>query len=101
MHATRLIGESYLICGEEESASSVFEECRRFIESLDFSKVKTILYSHPKIKSEDLFVHTAVSSIAADKTLCLEAAKPYDYIEITLNGEEILEVLERGGKESD
>lgn len=99
MHATKLISESYLICGEDESAASVFDECRQFIESLDFSKVKTILYSHPKKKAEDLFIHTAVPCIAADKALCLEAAKPYDFIEITLNGEEILEVLDRGSKE--
>jgi len=96
IQATKLISESYLICGENESAASVFDEARSFIESLDFSKVKTILYSHPKKKAEDLFVHTAVPSIAADKVLCLEAAKPYDYIEITLNGEEILEVLDHG-----
>jgi len=99
MQATKLIAESYIICGEEESAASVFDECRTFIESLNFSNVKTILYSHPKKKAEDLFLHTAIPCIATDKALCLEAAKPYDYIEITLNGEDILEVLERGSEE--
>ena len=95
MQATKLSAESYLICGEEESAASVFDECRIFIESLNFSNVKTILYSHPKKKAADLFIHTAASCIATDKALCLEAAKLYGYIEVTLNGEEILEVLER------
>ena len=96
LQATQLIGASYLICGEEESAASVFDECRSFIASLDFSKVRTIIYSHPKEKVEELFIHTAVPSIAAAKTVCLEAARLHDYIELTLSGEEILEVLERG-----
>lgn len=96
LQATRLIGESYLICKEEESAVSVFDESIKFIKSLDFSNVHTILYSHPKMKDSELFTNTAVLSITRDKALCLEAAKSYDHIEITLNGEELLEVLEHG-----
>ena len=100
IQATKLIGESYLICGEEESAASVFDECRLFVESLDFSRVQTILYSHPKKKADELFIHTAIPSISEDKKLCLEASKPYDYIEISLNGKDILEVLDYGNQEN-
>lgn len=96
LQATELLAESYLICGEEDSAASVFDESRHFIESLDFSKVRTILYSHPKRKVEELIIHNAVPSITAGKVHCLDAAKPYDFIEITLNGEELLEVLDHG-----
>lgn len=94
MQVTKLISESYLICGEKESAISVFDESRHFIEQLDFSKLETILYSHPKRKPKELFIHTALPGITAERKLCLESTKPYDYIEITLNGKEILEVLE-------
>lgn len=94
MQATKLIGESYMICGEEKSAALVFDESRRFVQTLDFSKVSTILYSHPKMNANELAANMAVSNIGAEKVMCLDAVKPHDYIEITLDGEDILEVIE-------
>lgn len=94
VQATKLIGESYMICGEEKSAALVFDESRRFVQTLDFSKVSTILYSHPKMNANELVANMAVSNIGAEKVMCLDAVKPHDYIEITLDGEDILEVIE-------
>ena len=53
-----------------------------------------LLYSHPKMNANELVANMAVSNIGAEKVMCLDAVKPYDYIEIILDGEDILEVIE-------
>lgn len=99
MQATRLIAESFLICDETESAMSVFDSCKQFISSLDFSKIGTVLYAHRQMPKSDLFYHQAEKATEKERTLCLEAAKPYDVIEITLDGADIMEVLASGNQE--
>lgn len=99
MQATQLIAKSFLICNETESAVSVFDSCKQFIGSLDFSKLGTVLYTHRQMLKSELFYHQAAEAIAKEKTFCLEAAKPYDVIEITLDGAEIMEVLENDSQE--
>lgn len=93
LQATDLIAQSFIICGETDSAASVYDACRQFVADMNFNKVRTILYAHPKKKEADLFYHKAAAHITESKTLCLDAAKPYDFIEIALDGEELLEVL--------
>ena len=99
MQATQLIAESFLICDETESAMSVFDSCKQFIGSLDFSKIGTVLYAHRHMPKSDLFYHQAENAIEKERTLCLEAAKSYDVIEITLDGADIMEVLASGNQE--
>lgn len=99
MQATRLIAESFLICDETDSAISVFDSCEQFIGGLDFSKVETVLHAHRQMPKSDLFYHQATKAIAKERTLCLETAKPYDVIEITLDGADIMEVLASGNQE--
>lgn len=99
MQATRLIAESFLICAETESAISVFDSCKQFIGGLDFSKLGTVRYAHKRMSKSDLFYHQAAKAIAKERTFCLEAAKPYDVIEITLDGADIMEVLISGSQE--
>lgn len=99
MQATQLIAESFLICDEAESAISVFDSCKQFIGSLDFSKIGTVLYAHRQMPESDLFYHQAEKVITEERTLCLEAAKPYDVIEITLDGADMMEVLASGKQE--
>lgn len=99
IQATQLIAESFIICDETESAISVFDSCKQFIGSLDFSKLGTVLYSHRQMPKSDLFYYQAAKAIVKERTLCLEAAKPYDVIEITLDGADIMEVLASGNQE--
>ena len=99
MQATQLIAESFLICDETDSAISVFDSCKQFIGRLDFSKLGTVLYAHQKMPKSDLFYHQAANAIAKERTLYLETAKPYDVIEITLDGADIMEVLASGNQE--
>lgn len=99
MQATRLIAESFLICDETESAISVFNSCEHFIGSLDFSKLGTVRYVHKRMPKSDLFYYQAAKAIAKERTLCLESGKPYDVIEITLDGTDIMEVLASGNQE--
>lgn len=99
MQATRLIAESFLICDETESAISVFDSCKQFICGLDFSRLGTVLYAHKQMSKSDLFYHQAAKAIAKERTLCLESTEPYDVIEITLDGADIMEVLASGNQE--
>ena len=46
------------------------------------------------MNANELVANMAVSNIGAEKVMCLDAVKPYDYIEIILDGEDILEVIE-------
>lgn len=99
MQATQLITRSFVICDETESANSVFDSCEQFIGSLDFGKIGTVLYAHGQMPKSDLFYHEAAKAIAKERSLCLEAAKPYDVIEITLDGADFMEVVASGNQE--
>lgn len=94
MQATALIAESFVICDETEGAVSTWDVCQQFVESLDFSKMKTILHSHPNRTADTLFFNSALPNVIEYRTLCLESAKAKDFLEITFEGEEILEALE-------
>lgn len=99
LQATELIAQSFIISNETDSAASVYDTCRQFLAGLDFSKIQTVLYAHPKKTKEDLFFYQAAACVVQSKNLCLEAAKPYDFIEIPLEGKELLEVLHNGRQE--
>lgn len=93
MQATKLLADSYIICGEKQSAVSVFEMCKQFIEDMDFSSIKTIVYSHPDHSEKDLFFHEAAKYLEKEKVSCFALAKPCEYVEFTVDGQEIWEVL--------
>ena len=41
----------------------------------------------------DMFCYHSAEYITAEKTICLEAAKAYDYVAIEVSGQKLLEVL--------
>lgn len=71
--ATGLLAESYIMCGEEESAEAVFGSCEDFFRSMNFSKVRTILTIHPTLSERDLFYYDLPGRISRNRKACLSA----------------------------
>lgn len=45
---------------------------------------------------DDWFFNHAVEYVEVEKAPCLESAKKYDYIQVTVTGDELLEVAQDG-----
>ena len=82
------------ICGNLEAAEQTFRLSESTIQSIDFSKIKTIRYQHKALT--DMFYSAPVGYIATERNICLEEAKHYDYIALEVSGEKLLEALENG-----
>ncbi len=96
LKATQLLSFSYAVCGDMEQAKDVYETAKSFLESLDFSKLQTLRYIHPESVVRDTIAYCATEYVETDCTMCLEQAKPYDYVTISVSGDELMEVLENG-----
>lgn len=94
LQATKLIAASYVITGDLQTAENSFRIGEQFIQTIDFSKVKSIEYSHKELR--DMFYATPVEYIATEKQEYLEEAKDYDYVSIEVCGKKLLEMIENG-----
>ena len=94
LHATKLIAASYAISGDLKTAEDSFRIGEQVIQSIDFSKVSSIEYSHKGLS--DMFYSRPVDYITTEKLECLEEAKRYDYVAIEVSGEKLLEVADSG-----
>ena len=46
-----------------------------------------------------MFFYHPAEYITAEKTICLEEAKAYDYVALEVSGQKLLEALNNGGAE--
>ena len=65
---------------------------------IDFSKVETIGFQHKELK--DMFYAAPTGYITAERAVCMEDAKQYDYVALEVSGERLLEVLGNGQAEA-
>ena len=98
LQATKLLAASYAICGNLETAEQTFRLSETTIQAIDFSKVKTIAYQHKALT--DMFYNSPIGYIEAEREVCMEEAKRYDYVAIEVSGEKLLEVLGDGKTET-
>lgn len=98
LQATKLLAASYAMCGNLETAEQTFRLSETTIRSIDYSKVKTIGYQHKGLS--DMFYNAPIGYIAAEREVCMEEAKQYDYVAIEVSGEKLLEVLGDGQAET-
>ena len=98
LQATNLLAASYAICGNLETAEQTFRLSETTIQAIDFSKVKTIAYQHKALT--DMFYNAPIGYIEAEREVCMEEAKRYDYVAIEVSGEKLLEVLGDGKTET-
>lgn len=97
LQATKLLAASYAMCGNLETAEQTFRLSETTIRSIDFSEVKTIVYQHKGLN--DMFYNAPIGYLTAEREVCMEEAKPYDYVAIEVSGEKLLEVLDVGQAE--
>lgn len=98
LQATKLLAASYAICGNLETAEQTFRLSETTIQAIDFSKVKTIAYQHKALT--DMFYNAPIGYIEAEREVCMEEAKRFDYVAIEVSGEKLLEVLGDGKTET-
>lgn len=98
LQATKLLAASYAMCGNLQTAEETFRLSEATIQSIDFRKVETIRYQHKELT--DMFYSAPVGYIAAERDVCLEEAKHYDYVALEVSGEKLLEVLGNGQAEA-
>ena len=96
LYATRLLGCSYSVVGEIERAEDVFEKGISFLNSINFENVRTLDYLYPERSMDDAFYYQPVQYMQAEKNTCLKEPRPYEYMQITVSSEELLEVIENG-----
>ena len=97
LQATQMLAASFAICGEIEQAEQVYQKAEEQMSQISFEAVKTLRYIHEK--NEAMLYYHAVDYVTAEKQICLEDAKEYDYITLQVSGEKLQEVLENGGTE--
>lgn len=101
IEATKMLAATFAYTGEMAAVEQTFKKSVGFLESIDFSNVKTIEASHKNIDFSEWFFNKPVVYVEAEKTPCLESAKEYDYVQIEVTGEELLEVINDVGEVSE
>ncbi len=94
--ATQLLADSYNYCDESKAAEKAYKDAVSFIQSLDFTNVKTLQNIHRKEDFSDTICEKAVPYILTEQKHSEALAKPYDTIELKMTGDIIMEVLENG-----
>lgn len=99
LEATKMLAATFAYTGETAAVEQTFRKSIDFLKNIDFSAVKTIGNSHKGVDFDDWFFNHAVEYVEVEKAPCLEEAKKYDYVQISVTGEELLEAMKNGGEE--
>ena len=94
--ATNLLAASFVLEGENDRAKDVYDRAGTFINSINYSNIKTVDYMFGQSAMDKAFYNRAGAIIGYDKTKCLNKARPLDCIEIVVDGEDLKGVLENG-----
>lgn len=98
IEATRMIAGTYAICDDLDNAQRVFEMSIEQIKGIDFSKLKTIEYTHKGKDFEKIYENTE-GYLLSEQQICIENAKEYDCLSISISGDELLEVISDVGEQ--
>lgn len=96
LRATQLLAWTYAVVGDTDRANNVFEQSLSFLRNIDFSNVCTLDYIYPKKSMDDAFYHQPVPYLQYERTLCLNEARPYEFVQLTVSSEDLEEVLAYG-----
>ena len=99
LQATKMLAGCYAITGDVDNAERVFDMGIEKIKELDYSYLKTIEYIH-KDEEFDKIYENATEYLLEEKQDCLEEAREYDCLCITISGDKLLEVIENGTEET-
>lgn len=96
LRATQLLAWTYAVVGDTDRANNAFEQSLSFLRSINFSNVLTLDYIYPRKSMDDAFYHQPVPYLQYERTLCLNEARPYEFVQLTVSSEELEEVLVNG-----
>lgn len=99
IEATKMLAATFAYTGETAAVEQTFKKSISFLKEIDFSAVKTIELSHKDVDLSDWFFNHPVEYIEVEKAPCLESAKEYDYVQIEVSGDDLLEVIKDVGEE--
>lgn len=95
VQSTRMLAGAYIVIEDKDNAQRVFDMSVDKIKNIDFSKLKTIEYAHKGKSFEKIYKDTA-AYLLSEKQVCMDDAKDYDCLSISLSGKDILEVIADG-----
>ncbi len=98
LRATQLLAWTHTVVGEVSRAETVFKQAIAFLRTIDFSKATTLDHIYPRGTMEDAFYHQPVPYFQTEQVACLNEARPYDFVQITVSGEELKEAIENGSE---
>lgn len=93
LEATKLLAASYVVTGEADTAQQAFIGSIGFMDTIDFSRVKSIEYAHKRSDLTGMFYRNAGPYLVAEKEQHIEDAQEYEYISLEVSGQELLEAL--------
>lgn len=99
IEATKMLAATFAYTGETAAVEQTFKKSISFLKGIDFSTVKTIGFSHKDADLSNWFFNHPVEYIEVEKAPYLELAKEYDYVQIEVSGDDLLEVIKNGGEE--
>lgn len=96
LQATKMIAGAYAYKGEIAAVEQTFGDGISFLDSIDFSKLKSIELAHKGIDLDDMFYNHASKYVEIEKKQCIESGKACDYVALEVTGDKLLEVLTDG-----
>lgn len=95
VEATKMLAGSYAVVDDMETAQKVLDTGIHKLNSLNYSNLKTIENAHKGKEFEKIYI-TSSDYLADEKQLYLENLVDYDCLSISINGDDLLEVLTDG-----
>lgn len=96
LRATQMLAWSHSAVGDTERAKIVFEQSVFFLRTINFRNVRTLDYIYPPNSMDDAFYHQSVPYLKAEETVCLDEARPYEFVQITVSSDDLEEALADG-----
>ena len=94
LQATDMLAASYALCGDTETAEKTYNLSIGYMREVNFNNIKTLDYVRDK--QSDLFYNHALEYIETEKDICLETAEEYEFMQIEMTGQQLLEVFNNG-----
>ena len=91
VEATKMLAAIFAYSGETAAVEQTFSRSIDFLQQINFEDLKSIEHSHKGVDFNDWFFNHPVEYIEIEKTPFIESSKDYDFLQIELTGEKLLE----------
>ncbi|WP_314451696.1 hypothetical protein [uncultured Granulicatella sp.] len=91
VEATKMLAVIFAYSGETVAVEQTFSRSIDFLQQINFEDLKSIEHSHKGVDFNDWFFNHPVEYIEIEKTSFIESSKDYDFLQIEITGEKLLE----------